>query len=208
MTAKFSLAGASRAGSPLEGDNAGSFQSQSGTVVMFEIKAWNPEHYRQQTRRITLAITLGFVLLAMASSALAVMLFGEPGGDNFRLNLGGVLAALALTLLLVRVQLWPRPWMAPAVYGWQLKRSLMRITNVMHQVTAGVAASDPTAMKLLRFYHLGLTQMYQLDANSSALSQAVREIDQHKARMGALGLETDQPRLDPAWFEAVKKRFG
>lgn len=175
---------------------------------MFEIKAWNPELYRQQTRRITLAITLGFVVLAMVLSTLAVQLFGEPGGDNFRWNLGGVLIALALTLLLLRMKLWAHPWMAPAVYGWRLKRSLMRVTNVMHQVTAGVAAGDPSAMKLLRFYHLGLTQMHQLDANSSALSQAVREIDEHKARMDALGLETDQPRLESAWLEAVKKRFG
>lgn len=175
---------------------------------MFEIKAWNPELYRQQTRRITLAIALGFVVLAMALSTLAVQLFGEPGGDNFRWNLGGVLVALALTLLLLRMKLWAHPWMAPAVYGWQLKRSLMRVTNVMHQVTAGVEAGDPSAMKLLRFYHLGLTQMHQLDANSSALSQAVREIDEHKERMDALGLETDQPRLESAWFEAVKQRFG
>lgn len=176
--------------------------------MIFEIKAWSPEQYRRQTRRITLAITLGFVALAMASSILAVQLFGEPGGDNFRWNLGGVLVALALTLLLVRVKLWPHPWMAPAVYGWRLKRNLMRVTNVMHQVTAGVEAGDPSAMKLLRFYHLGLTQMHQLDANSSALSQAVREIDQHRERMDAQGLETDQPRLDPAWLEAVKTRFG
>ena len=42
-------------------------------------------------------------------------------------------------------------------------------------------------MKLLRFDHLGITQMYQLDANSSGLSQMVHEIDLHKARLEALG---------------------
>ena len=95
--------------------------------------------------------------------------------------------------------------MAPAVYGWQLKRSLMKVTNVMHHVTAGVMAGDVAAMKLLRFYHLGVTQMYQLDANSSALSQMVREIDLHKARLEALGIDTGQTRLDPQWIDAVKK---
>ncbi len=171
---------------------------------MFEIKPMSPEAYRQQTRRSTLYIALLFALLALVISGLAVMLAGVPGGDNFRLNLAGVIAALIVTLMLVRYVFWSQPWMAAAVYGWQLKRSLMRVTNAMHHVTAGVMAGDVSALKLLRFYHLGITQMYQLDANSSALSQMVREIDLHKARLEALSIDTEQTRLDPAWIEQVK----
>src|SRR5690606_18691321 len=126
---------------------------------MFEIQPMSPEQYRQQTRSITLAILTLFVLLALTSATLAVKLFGEPGGNNFRWNLAGVLTGLAATVAIVRLKFWSTPWMAPAVYGWRLKRSLMRVTNQMHQVQAGVAAGDPEAMKLLRFYHLGLTQM-------------------------------------------------
>ena len=171
---------------------------------MFEIKPMSPEAYRQQTRRSTLYIALLFALLALVISGLAVMLAGVPGGDNFRLNLAGVIVALIVTVGLVRYVFWSQPWMAAAVYGWQLKRSLMRVTNVMHHVTAGVMAGDVSALKLLRFYHLGITQMYQLDANSSALSQMVREIDLHKARLEALGIDTEQTRLDPTWIEKVK----
>jgi len=172
---------------------------------MFEIKPFDPETYRQQTRRSTLIIALVFVSLAMVLSSLAVLVFGEPGGDNFRYNVAGVAAGLVVSIVLMRTRFWSQPWMAAAVYGWQLKRSLMRVTNVMHHVTAGVQAGDPAAMKLLRFYHQGVTQMHQLDANSSALSQMVREIDQHTAAMQAQGLEVDQPRLNPDWVEAVKK---
>jgi hypothetical protein len=172
---------------------------------MFEIRQLNPEKYRQQTRRSTLIIALIFVLLGMLLSSIAVLLFGEPGGDNFRLNLGGIIAGLLLTIALVRLKFWQQPWMAPAVYGWQLKRKLMSITNVMHHVTAGVAAHDQTAMKLLRFYHLGLTQMHQLDANSSALSQVIAEINRHKASMEDLSMETEQNQMNPDWLAAVKK---
>lgn len=173
--------------------------------MMFEIKPLIPEKYRQQTRRSTLIIVLIFLVLGMLLATLAVWLLGEPGGDNFRWNLGGILAGLLLTVALVRFEFWQQPWMAPAVYGWQLKRRLMSITNVMHHVTAGVAAQDPSAMKLLRFYHLGLTQMHQLDGNSSALSQMIAEINRHKASMAALGMDTEQNQLDPAWLETVKK---
>jgi len=172
---------------------------------MFEIKPLKPEIYRRQTRRSTLIIMLIFVLLGMLLSTLCVMAFGEPGGNNFRWNLAGMVAGLLLTVALVRISFWEQPWMAPAVYGWRLKRNLMRITNVMHHVTAGVSVNDPAALQLLRFYHLALTQMHQLDANSSALSQMVHEIDRHKERMDKLGMDTDQPRLNPAWIAAVKK---
>jgi hypothetical protein len=172
---------------------------------MFEIQALNPETYRQQTRRSTLIIAGIFVVLAMLLSTAAVQLLGQAEGDNFRWNLGGVLLALLLTIALVRQVLWSKPWMAAAVYGWQLKRSLMRITNVMHHVKVGVTAHDPDAMHLLRFYHLGLTQMHQLDGNSGALSEAVAEINQHKERMESLGMDTHQPCLNADWLAAVKQ---
>lgn len=180
---------------------------QGNCIAMFEIKPWDANTYRQQTRRSTLIVVVVFVALAMLLSSLAVMLFGTPGGDNFRFNLGGVIAAVLVMIALMRLYFWSQPWMGAAVYGWQLKRSLMSITNVMHQVTAGVQAQDPMAMKLLRFYHLGLAQMHQLDANSSAQGSLSREIDEHLEKMQALNLDTEQPQLDPAWIEAVKRAY-
>lgn len=172
---------------------------------MFEIQPMNAQTYRQQTRRSTVIIALAFLALAMLLSTAAVALFGEPGGDNMRFNVGGVFVAVLLMVALMRGLFWNQPWMAAAVYGWQLKRSLMSVTNVMHQVTAAVERDDPRAIKLLRFYHLGLTQMHELDGNSSDHGQLNREIDQHKARMEALGIDIGQTRLDPAWIDAVKQ---
>ncbi|BCX69122.1 DUF3087 domain-containing protein [Pseudomonas izuensis] len=172
---------------------------------MFEIQPMNAETYRQQTRRSTLVIALIFLALAMVLSTMAVALFGTPGGDNLRFNIGGVFAAVLVMAALMRKVFWTQAWMAPAVYSWQLKRSLMSVTNVMHHVTAAVEAGDPSAMKLLRFYHLGLSQMHQLDGNSSDHGQLRREMEQHEARMQALGINPDQNRLDPAWLEAVKQ---
>ncbi|AZF58888.1 MULTISPECIES: DUF3087 family protein [unclassified Pseudomonas] len=168
---------------------------------MFELKPCDPAVYRQQTRRSTLIVAVVFLALAMLLSSLAVMLFGEPGGDNLRFNVGGVFAGVLITVALVRGPFWNQAWLAPAVYGWQLKRSLMSVTNVMHKVSERVQANDPSAIKLLRFYHLGLTQMHALDANSSAQAQLAGEIDAHAAKMQALGIDTEQTRLDPAWLQ-------
>jgi hypothetical protein len=172
---------------------------------MFEIQPMNAETYRQQTRRSTLIIALVFLALAMLLSTAAVALFGTPGGDNLRYNVGGVFVAVLLMAALMRKVFWTQPWMAAAVYNWRLKRSLMSVTNVMHHVTSAVEAGDPTAMKVLRFYHLGLNQMHQLDGNSSDHGQLIREMDQHEARMQALSIDTQQTRLDPAWLETLKQ---
>lgn len=171
---------------------------------MFELKPYDPVTFRQQTRRSTLIVAVLFVALAMLLSSLAVMLFGEPGGDNFHFNVGGVFAGVLMTVALVRGSFWSQPWMAAAVYGWQLKRCLMSVTNVMHKVTERVQSNDPTAIKVLRFYHLGLTQMHELDANSSAQAQLVGEIEAHKTKMQLLGLDTEQTRFDPAWLDILK----
>ena len=173
--------------------------------VMFEIQPMNADDYRQRTRRSTVTIALIFLALAMALSTAAVTVFGEPGGDNLRFNIGGVFAAVLIRAGLMRKVFWHQAWMAPAVYSWQLKRSLMSITNVMHHLKAAVEVGDPDAMKLLRFYHLGLSQMHQLDGNSSDDAQLHREMAQHQARMEALGIDTRQTRLDPAWLDALKR---
>ncbi|MGC5702121.1 DUF3087 domain-containing protein [Pseudomonas sp. NFXW11] len=171
---------------------------------MFVITPQDPETYRRQTRRSTLIIALVFIALAMLFSSASVALFGQPGGDNLVWNAGGVFCGLLISAALVRQVFWKQPWMAAAVYGWRLKRSLMRVTNVMHQVTAGVAAGDPAALKLLRFYHLGLAQMHQLDANSSAHGQMLGEVERHLALLAEKGIDPQQERLDAQWLAAVK----
>lgn len=174
-------------------------------MVVFEIKPLNPEAYRQQTRRSTLVIVATFAVLAMGLAALAVALFGDPGTDNLRWNIAGVALGFFLTAALVRFVYWKQPWMTAAAYGWRLKRSLMSVTNLMHHVTAGIAADDPEAIKLLRFYHLGLTQMHQLDGNSASLGEVRGDIERHRQLMEARGLDPDQQALDDAWLGSVKR---
>lgn len=137
--------------------------------MMFEIKPINPETYRQQTRRSTLYIALTFVLLALLLSGVLVMVLGVAGGDNFSPESGRGHCCPDRPSCWCATCSGLNPGWRPQSTAQQLKRSLMKVTNVMHHVTAGVMAGDVAAMKLLRFYHLGVTQMYQLDANSSAV---------------------------------------
>ncbi|TBV10779.1 DUF3087 family protein [Stutzerimonas kirkiae] len=175
-------------------------------MTLFEIQPMEPQRYRQQTRRITLLVVVIFAGLGLGLSTLGVQLFGTPGGDNFRLNLAGVLAGLVLSVALVRLVFWPRPWMVPAVYGWRLKRNLMRVTNRMHRIREAVARDEPHALKLLRFYHLGVMQMCRLDGNPGGIDPMVHEIDQHLEHMQRLGLEPEQTHLYAEWLAALEAK--
>jgi hypothetical protein len=71
-----------------------------------------------------------------------------------------------------------------------------------------VQAQDPAAMKLLRFYHMGLEQMHRLDANSSDQGTLAREADEHVQRMQEMDMNTEQSCLDPAWIETLKSMYA
>lgn len=171
---------------------------------MFTIQPMDAEYYRSQTRRSTLIVCVILAALCFLLASASIALFGSDQGSNFRWNLIGVIAGVLLTIGIVRYFLWDQPWMAPAVYGFRLKRNLMKVTNILHQVEAGVATNDHDAMRVLRFYHLGLLQMHQLEGNSTAVSDMTRQIDQLRERMLAQEMELEQNRLDPAWLDNIR----
>ncbi len=175
------------------------------TSPIFALQSVVPEDFRRQTRNASIRIIAVFALSAMVLSALLVTQFGETGGKNFKWNLTGVILGVLLTSALVGGLFRKQQWMAASLYGWRLKRSLMSITNQMHQLKAGVSQHDPQSMQLLRFYHLALHHMHQLDGNSSAASELVREMDEHRQAMEALSLNPEQPRLNPEWLAHIKQ---
>jgi hypothetical protein len=170
----------------------------------FTLEPRNPEQFRQQTRRSNLIVMGTFVVITMILTTLSVKIFGSPEGGNFRWNLAGVIAGVVVTSAIFRLVYLQQPWMESARYNWQLKRSLMSLTNIMHQLKAGVEVEDPVAMKAMRFYHQGLEQMYRLENNESALADLLPESRAHADRLEALDIDTDQGTFDPDWVEQLK----
>ncbi len=173
---------------------------------MFELQPLDPLVYRDKTRKSSFILIAIFASLAMLFSTLLIQSFGTSGGNNFRLNLLGVVTGLVVSILLVRYHLCHLAFMKEAVYGWHLKRNLMRITNVMHRVKALAADDHPLAMQVLRFYHLAVEQMHRLDGNDSATLEIKAEKLAHQQRMEVLNLDLEQTRFDPAWIAQLSDR--
>ncbi len=171
---------------------------------MFTLETRDPEQYRQETRKSNLILMATFAVLAMTLATLSVRIFGTQEGGNFVWNLAGVVAGVIATTAVFKLYFWHQPWMDSARYGWQLKRSLMSVTNILHAVKEGVEQDNPTALRVMRFYHLGLEQMYRLENNQSELGDLQQESHAHLDRLQAQGINPEQTSLNPSWIEQLK----
>jgi hypothetical protein len=183
------------------------FQCEYVMSDPFTLEPRNPEQFRQETRKSNLIVMGTFAVIAMILATLSVKIFGSPEGGNFRWNLAGVIAGVIVTTAIFRLFYLQQPWMESARYNWQLKRCLMRLTNIMHQLKAGVEVEDPVAMKAMRFYHQGLEQMYRLENNESALADLLPDSRAHQSRLEALEINSDQGTFHPEWIDQLKAAY-
>lgn len=173
---------------------------------MFTLQNLDPTEYRQRTRKSSFILIVVFAAVAMGLASLLVIVWGTPGGNNFRLNLLGVLLGLVITLLLIKLVFSKQPFMKEAIYGWHLKRNLMRVTNKMHTIKELAAAELPQALQLLHFYHLALEQMHQLEGDDTALLELKVEKLTTEEKMQELGIDTNLTSLNPAWLRMIEQK--
>ncbi len=136
---------------------------------MFQIKEVDPVLYRSKTKKATIIIMIIFIAIGFLTARYAVKLLGEYSSNLIVLNFLGAFVGLFITFLIVKWFFIDKKWMSETMYGWRLKRNLMYITNVLRHVQEASDSGDIEAMKILRFYHLGLTQMHKLENNSHSL---------------------------------------
>ena len=136
---------------------------------MFKLEEIDPVFYRKQTRKSTLIIMALFLVIGFITANLAVKWLGDYSNNHIVLNFLGALVGLFITFAIVKLFFVDKPWMLEAMYAWRLKRRLMYIGNVKRQLEEAIENNDPNAMKVMRFYHLGLEQMHKLEDNHHAL---------------------------------------
>ncbi len=171
---------------------------------MFKIETMDPNVYRKKTRNATLIIMLMFIIIGFGTAHLAVTTLGEYSSNKVVLNLLGAFVGLMITGLIVKTWFADKAWMKESMYSWRLKRNLMHVTNVLQKVKDQVDLNDEHAIKVMRFYHLGLEQMHHLEDNNHALVDLGAEKRTLEVKMTELGLELNQTEFDPQWVEAYK----
>ncbi len=171
---------------------------------MFKIEPIDPVYYRKKTRNATLIIMAVFIVIGFAFSSLTVHYLGDFSNNKLVLNFMGAFVGLMLTAYIIKTFFANKPWMKESMYAWRLKRNLMYITNVLDKVQEAAKQNDPHALKVMRFYHLGLEHMHKLEANSSASIDILAEKKEIEKKITELGLELNQIEFDPSWVERYK----
>ncbi|BBP45843.1 hypothetical protein THMIRHAS_12160 [Thiosulfatimonas sediminis] len=168
---------------------------------MFTIEPIDAIIYRRKSRNATLVMLAIFIVIGFLFASLSVHYLSEYNSNKLVLNFLGAFVGLLITAVIVKKFMADKPIMAEAMYGFRLKRNLMHVTNRLRHIQEAVQKDDPQAMKILRFYHLGLTQMHQFEQNSSALLDMEVEKRQLEQKMTHLGLELEQLSFDPEWVK-------
>lgn len=166
-------------------------------TAMFTIEEIDPKEYRKKTRNATLIIMAMFIVIGMITASLTVHYLAPYNDNRIVLNFMGAFIGLIITFMIVKTFFINKPWMAEAMYGWKLKRNLMKIYNVLEALKTKVAEGNTEAMKVMRFYHLGQEQMNHLENNSHAQIELLAEKNLHEQKMLSLGLEINQLSFDP-----------
>jgi len=172
---------------------------------MFKIEEVDPKYYRSQTRNATLIVMAIFIVIGLILANLFPMWLGAYFESTLMLNFVGAFVGLMITAFITKWFFADKAWMHEAMYGWRLKRSLMHVTNRQRHILEAVEKGDQQAMKILRFYHLGLEQMHQLEDNSTSLLDIVVEKRELEKKMNALGMDLNQVTFDETWIEPYKE---
>ncbi|WP_040725153.1 DUF3087 family protein [Thiomicrorhabdus sp. Kp2] len=171
---------------------------------MFKIEDIDPIHYRKQTRKATLIVMGIFIVIGFITATLAVKWFGEYSSNHLVLNFMGAFVGLLITAAIVKAYLADQAWMKEAIYAWRLKRNLMYISNTLANIKEAVESGDEQAMKILRFYHLGLEQMHKLEDNNHALIDILAEKNALETTLNEKGIDLNQIEFDFKWTDDYK----
>jgi len=174
---------------------------------MFELQEIDPEVYRQKTRKATYIVMAIFIVIGFFLAYQFEQWFGAYSSNHLVLNFLGAFVGLLITAAIMKAYFVNKPWMAEVVYGWQLKRNLMKITNIMRPLEEAVAQGDETAMKILRFYHLGIIQMYRLDDNHHGLIDIMPEKEAFESKLVEKGIDLNQTVFDPIGVDRFKAQL-
>jgi hypothetical protein len=137
----------------------------------------NKSRYRKHLNIVIVALIISLMSLALLFGQGFIALLSSPEGDNFVLNLAGVIMAAVLCIAVV----WSvrsHHFMSEVVYVWQLKQVLNRIYRKHRKIEQAAFEQDnKEAMIILNFYYQASMQLYKLDDNTITLESLQERMD-------------------------------
>ena len=139
-----------------------------------QLKYIEKTRYRQHLNMASVSATAVAIALALIYGQILIHYFANGSGNNFKLNLVGVVLAV-ISLVALFTQLKGHPYLREVRYVWELKQTTNKIFRKLHKIEAAARQADHDAMTILSFYYDACEQLYRLDDNTLTLDNLSAE---------------------------------
>jgi len=158
--------------------------------ITVELREIDKELYQKKQRKVAIIFCSIFAVFGLGFSALLRHYFANPEGENMAVNLTGVLIGLLITLLIFS-QVYTKPFFDELRYGWNLKRTALKIQNHRHKWEEQLRTGDQSAAIVLAFYYQATLQLQMLDKNEFGYNETKERQAQFIAQCEQLNLHVD-----------------
>ncbi|MBR9867278.1 MAG: DUF3087 family protein [Oceanospirillales bacterium] len=145
-----------------------------------QLKQINKERYSKHYKQIMIGIVILLAAIALSVSTVLIQLIGNADGNNFWLNVSGVVVGGIVVVSLLR-RYRNHEYMYEVIYVWDLKQMLNKIYRKQRKIKEAVEAGDRDAMVIMNWSYNGSEQLYNLDNNTITmedLHRTMRELNQ------------------------------
>lgn len=161
--------------------------------------------YRKRLNVLLVTSVAVLLITSLSVSNILIASFGSGiEGDNFWLNVFGVIAGAAVVAGLFKIMV-NKPFMAEINYVRSLKREMNRIYRSSKKLNLALEANDKNAIIISYFNLQASKQVYQLDNNTLTMAELDEKIRLLDEKIEGLGLSISVYDYQP---ELVKQLGG
>ncbi|WP_017220941.1 DUF3087 family protein [Moritella dasanensis] len=134
--------------------------------------------YRKHLNMASVVATAVLIAFALFYGQVLIHFFAVPDGNNFKLNLAGVVLGV-FSLLIAFNLVRKHPYLTEVMYVWDLKQENNKIYRKLHHIKSALSDSDNTnidAITILNYYYAASKQQYNLDNNTLTMETLTADI--------------------------------
>jgi len=134
--------------------------------------------YRKHLNMASIVATVVLIAFALFYGQVLIHFFAPDDGNNFKLNLAGVILGV-ISLLVVFNLVRRHHYLTEVMYVWDLKQANNKIYRKLHHIKLALSDSDNTnidAITILNYYYAASKQQYNLDNNTLTMEGLMADI--------------------------------
>lgn len=165
-----------------------------------QLKDINKERYAKHYKQVMFMVVAVLAVVSLTVSTVLIQLIGGPDGENFWLNVAGVVVG-ALVVAAGFRKYRRHEYMYEVVYVWDLKQMLNKIYRKQKAIKAAVAGGDREAMIIMNWSYTGSRQLYRLDNNTITMEELNKAASELESTIAEHGFEISTDDFDPRMLE-------